>query len=89
MSRFKSPTFLASEWLVRKTDARRATRIDGADVDAMQRKFSLTDEESQEAHQWAEDELADRCDDHPLDIAERQDREDRCAGLDAPWWAHP
>ena len=25
---------------------------------------------------------------HPLDIAEREELEDRSAGLEEPWWAH-
>lgn len=85
----KSNTELASEWLVRKTNARRNTRIADGDVDTMQSRFGLTDEESQEAHGYAEEELDARNDVHPLDIAEMQDREDRCAGLDAPWWRQP
>lgn len=89
MTAARDPVTTASEWLVRKTDARRATRIAGEDVDAMQAKFGLSDEDSQQAHEWAEDELADRCHDHPLDVAEMQDREDHCAGLDEPWWRHP
>jgi hypothetical protein len=31
----------------------------------------------------------DRAHPHPLDIAEIEDREDRSAGLEGPWWRQP